>query len=56
MYVYLVRRLIATLPVMVVVGLYVFSLLYHAPGDPAALIAGDLATAASGGNCPCSSL
>ena len=45
MYVYLVRRLIATLPVMVVVGLFVFSLLYLAPGDPAALIAGDLATA-----------
>src|ERR1700751_4075802 len=31
---------------MVVVGLFVFSLLYIAPGDPAALIAGDLATAA----------
>jgi peptide/nickel transport system permease protein len=46
LYVYLVRRLIATLPVMVVVGLFVFSLLYLAPGDPAALIAGDLATAA----------
>jgi peptide/nickel transport system permease protein len=39
------RRLIATFPVMVVVGLFVFSLLYLAPGDPAALIAGDLATA-----------
>ena len=45
MYVYLIRRLIATLPVMVVVGLFVFSLLYLSPGDPAALIAGDLATA-----------
>ena len=45
MYVYLVRRLISTLPVMVVVGMFVFSLLYLAPGDPAALIAGDLATA-----------
>jgi peptide/nickel transport system permease protein len=44
-YVYLVRRLIATLPVMVVVGVFVFSLLYLAPGDPAALVAGDLATA-----------
>jgi peptide/nickel transport system permease protein len=30
---------------MMVVGLFVFSLLYLAPGDPAALIAGDLATA-----------
>src|SRR5712692_6291760 len=45
LYVYLVRRLLATLPVMAVVGLFVFSLLYLAPGDPAALIAGDLATA-----------
>jgi peptide/nickel transport system permease protein len=45
LYVYLIRRLIATLPVMVVVGLFVFSLLYLSPGDPAALIAGDLATA-----------
>jgi peptide/nickel transport system permease protein len=45
LYAYLVRRLIATLPVMMVVGLFVFSLLYLAPGDPAALIAGDLATA-----------
>lgn len=45
MYVYLVRRLIATLPVMVVVGMFVFSLLYLAPGDPAALVAGDMATA-----------
>jgi peptide/nickel transport system permease protein len=46
LYVYLVRRLFATLPVMAVVGLFVFSLLYMSPGDPAALIAGDLATAA----------
>ena len=45
MYVYLMRRLISTLPVMVIVGMFVFSLLYLAPGDPAALIAGDLATA-----------
>jgi peptide/nickel transport system permease protein len=41
---YLVRRLIATVPVMGVVALFVFSLLYIAPGDPAAVIAGDLAT------------
>jgi peptide/nickel transport system permease protein len=45
LYVYLVRRLISTLPVMVIVGMFVFSLLYFAPGDPAALVAGDLATA-----------
>jgi len=42
---YIVRRLIATIPVMGVVAIVVFSLLYFAPGDPAAIIAGDLATA-----------
>lgn len=42
---YLVRRLLATIPVMGVVAIFVFSLLYIAPGDPAAMIAGDLATA-----------
>ena len=42
---YIVRRLFATIPVMGVVALFVFSLLYLAPGDPAAVIAGDLATA-----------
>jgi peptide/nickel transport system permease protein len=42
---YIVRRLIATIPVMGVVAGFVFSLLYFAPGDPAAIIAGDLATA-----------
>ena len=41
---YVVRRLIATIPVMGVVAIFVFSLLYFAPGDPAAIIAGDLAT------------
>lgn len=41
---YIIRRLIATVPVMGVVALFVFSLLYIAPGDPAAMIAGDLAT------------
>jgi len=42
---YIIRRLLATIPVMGVVALFVFSLLYIAPGDPAAVIAGDLATA-----------
>jgi ABC-type dipeptide/oligopeptide/nickel transport system permease component len=36
----------ATIPVMLVVALFVFSLLYLAPGDPAAIIAGDQATPA----------
>ncbi len=44
MFVYVVRRIIATIPVMAVVALFVFSLLYIAPGDPAAVIAGDQAT------------
>jgi peptide/nickel transport system permease protein len=41
-----VRRILATVPVMGVVALFVFSLLYIAPGDPAAIIAGDQATPA----------
>ena len=43
---YLFRRVIATIPVMAIVALFVFSLLYLAPGDPAAIIAGDQATPA----------
>ena len=38
---YIVRRLLATIPVMVVVALFVFLLLHLTPGDPAAIIAGD---------------
>jgi peptide/nickel transport system permease protein len=41
---YVVRRLFATLVVMTVVAFVVFSLLYLTPGDPAAVIAGDIAT------------
>jgi peptide/nickel transport system permease protein len=40
----IVRRLVATLPVMAVVAVVVFLLIHLSPGDPAALIAGDLAT------------
>ena len=43
---YVIRRVLATVPVMAVVALFVFSLLYIAPGDPAAVIAGDQATPA----------
>jgi peptide/nickel transport system permease protein len=43
---YAVRRILATIPVMLFVALFVFSLLYLAPGDPAAIIAGDQATPA----------
>lgn len=41
---YIVRRFLATLPIMAVVALVVFLLIHLSPGDPAALIAGDLAT------------
>lgn len=43
---HIARRLLASLPVMTFVGLFVFGLLYLAPGDPAAIMAGDQATAA----------
>ncbi len=43
---YATRRILATIPVMLVVAFFVFSLLYLAPGDPAAIIAGDQATPA----------
>jgi peptide/nickel transport system permease protein len=41
---YIVRRLLATLPVMAVVAIFVFLLLHLGPSDPATLIAGDYAT------------
>ena len=43
---YAIRRVLSTIPVMAIVALFVFSLLYIAPGDPAAIIAGDQATPA----------
>ena len=43
---YAARRILATIPVMLVVAFFVFSLLYLAPGDPAAIIAGDQASPA----------
>ena len=46
MYAYLLRRLLATIPVMLVVALFVFALLHLSPGDPAAVIAGDTASPA----------
>lgn len=42
---YLLRRVAATIPVMAVVAVIVFMLIHLSPGDPAALIAGDTATA-----------
>lgn len=41
---YIIRRLLATIPVLVVVGLFTFLLLRLTPGDPAAVIAGNEAT------------
>jgi peptide/nickel transport system permease protein len=41
---YLVRRILAAIPVMGVVALFVFLLLRLTPGDPAAILAGDSAT------------
>jgi peptide/nickel transport system permease protein len=44
LFAYLVRRILATIPVMGVVAIFVFSLLYLSPGDPAVVIGGDTAT------------
>lgn len=41
---YIVRRVLAAIPVMGFVALFVFLLLRLSPGDPAAIIAGDIAT------------
>ncbi len=41
---YVLRRLLATFPVMLVVAVIVFSLLYLSPGDPATVLAGEQAT------------
>lgn len=43
---YITRRLLATLPVIVMVAIVIFAILRLTPGDPAAIIAGDDATAA----------
>ena len=43
---FILKRVASTVPVMAVVALFVFSLLYIAPGDPAAVIAGDQASPA----------
>lgn len=41
---YFLRRVLAAIPVMLVVALFVFLLLRLSPGDPAAIIAGDMAS------------
>lgn len=44
MLVYIIKRILAAIPVMGFVALFVFLLLRLTPGDPAAIIAGDTAT------------
>ena len=44
MLVYVVRRILATIPIMVLVAIFVFLLLHVSPTDPAVVIAGDYAT------------
>lgn len=46
MYAYMFRRVLAVIPVMAVVAIFVFSLLHLTPGDAAAMIAGDNASSA----------
>ncbi|MGY3424349.1 ABC-type dipeptide/oligopeptide/nickel transport system permease component [Bradyrhizobium sp. F1.13.4] len=41
---YVLRRIVSTIAVMVVVGIFIFLLLRLSPGDPAAIIAGETAT------------
>ncbi|MFA1676770.1 ABC transporter permease [Rhizobium mongolense] len=42
--IYILRRMVSAIAVMAMVGVFVFLLLRLAPGDPAAIIAGDAAT------------
>ena len=42
---YIARRLLATIPVVLMVAIVIFAILRLTPGDPAAIIAGDDATA-----------
>ncbi|MDA0275988.1 MAG: ABC transporter permease [Proteobacteria bacterium] len=44
MYQFIARRLLATIPVLVIVAVLVFLLLRITPGDPAAILAGDAAS------------
>ena len=43
---YLGRRILATIPVVLIVAVLIFLMLRLTPGDPAAVIAGDAATSA----------
>lgn len=41
---YIVKRLLITIPIILLVTIFVFTLLYFTPGDPATMILGDQAT------------
>ena len=41
---FLLKRILATIPVMIIVAIIVFTLIRLVPGDPAAVIAGNMAT------------
>jgi len=43
--IYVIKRIFAVIPVLAIVAVIVFLLLHLSPGDPAAIIAGDTATA-----------
>lgn len=43
---YIIKRLLLTIPIIVCVAIFVFTLLYFTPGDPAVMILGDTATTA----------
>ncbi|MBH1963403.1 MAG: ABC transporter permease [Comamonadaceae bacterium] len=44
MHAFILRRLLSTVPVLIFVAVFVFSILRLTPGDPAALIVGDMGT------------
>lgn len=44
MLVFIARRLLATIPVLIMVAVVVFAILRASPGDPAIIMAGDAAT------------
>src|SRR5688572_26426595 len=45
MYSFIARRLLSTIPVLLIVAVLVFAVLRLTPGDPAAIMAGDAANA-----------
>src|ERR1044071_6959562 len=52
MYSFILRRILSTIPVLVIVAVLVFLVLRLAPGDPAAILAGDAASVAQTARLP----